>query len=630
MGEERVVVTGLGVVSALGGVEDFWSGLTSGRSAFSQIEAFDAGPYRTRLAAEIKDAGPRSVESFAARAAEAALADAGLAAPAARGRLAVIVGTTFGDVQPIEALAGRHLSGELSREELERLAAAHMPWTVAVKLAARLDARGPALTLTTACAAGNSAIIAAADQLLAGRADAALAGGVDAFSRVEFGGFSRLLAVAPDACRPFSEGRRGIMPGEGAGFLLLELESRARARGARIYADVVGLGASCDAAHVTTPDVGGVTRAIAACLADGGLSPADVDYVSAHGTGTPANDRAETAALKNVLGERARAVPVSSIKSMLGHAMGAASALEAAAACLTVARGVLPPTANYAGKDVDCDLDYVVEGARAAKVGVAVSNAFAFGGSNAVVAFSAPGRRPARAKKRPPIAVTAAVSLEEAEPLKAAEALLPGADLRAVDRSMALTLCAVRRALDEAGLRAPSNEVGLVLDGGGELESFLEFWRGMRADEPMGVDPRVVPSVLANAASSRAAIVLGLGLLNESLATGFWGGEAAAARACDWLARREGALVAGAVGATAQLLVLERAESARSRGARVLALLETAGHGFPARPDAGARPGSDCGCLAAAVLKVSRSGKPLDYRGAGFGGAQISLRMEAA
>lgn len=622
MGSERLVVTGLGVVSALGRrLDQFWDALTAGRTAFSEVESLDLTGFRTSRGAEIKDGPERSVHAYAEAAAFAALEDAGLAR-ADRSRLAVCVGTTFGDVQPLEALVTRHLSGELSRERLDELARAHAPWTLALKLAERLGARGPAFTLTTACAAGNSALIAAADQVASGRADFAVAGGADALSRVEYAAFSRLLSVAPDLCEPFSPDRRGIMPGEGAGFLVVETAARAKARGARVYAEVAGFGASCDAAHVTMPDAGGVSRAVAACLKDAGLSAEDVDYVNAHGTGTPANDRAETAALKAVLGSRAASTPVSSIKSMLGHAMGAASALEGAATCLTLERGVLPPTANWRAGDPDCDLDYVGRTARPAKVRVALSNAFAFGGSNAVVAFAAPGARPAPARAAREIAVTAAVSLTEADPKAAAERAIPDADLRAVDRTMALALCGVKAALEQAGLAGPSDDLGLVLDGGEELESFVEFWRGFLAEGPMGIDPRVVPSLLANAPSSRAAITFGLRLLNESLSTGFSGGEAAVSRAVDWLQRRDGALVSGAVGRTANLVVLEPAARAKARGAKILCTVSVASHALVG----GAAP-SDCDCFAAAARKAAETGRALDFRGRGAGGAELRLRL---
>lgn len=625
MGSERLVVTGLGVVSALGRrLDQFWDALTAGRTAFAEVESLDLTGFRTTRGAEIKDGPERSVHAYAHAAAIAALEDAGLACED-RARMAVCVGTTFGDVQPLEALITRHLSGELSRERLDELARSHAPWTLALTLAERLGARGPAFTLTTACAAGNSALIAAADQVASGRAEFALAGGVDALSRVEYAAFSRLLSVAPDVCEPFSPDRRGIMPGEGAGFLVLETAARAKARGARVYAELMGAGASCDASHVTMPDAGGVSRAVAACLKDAGLSAEDVDYVNAHGTGTPANDRAETAALKAVLGARAAATPVSSIKSMLGHAMGAASALEGAATCLTLERGVLPPTANWRPGDPDCDLDYVAKTARPAKVRVALSNAFAFGGSNAVVAFAAPGSRPAASRASREIAVTAAVSLSEADPKAAAERALPEADLRAVDRTMALALCGVKAALDQAGLAGPSDDLGLVLDGGEELESFVEFWRGFLADGPMGIDPRVVPSLLANAPSSRAAIAFGMRLLNESLSTGFYGGEAAVSRAADWLQRRDGALVAGAVGRTANLVVLEPAARARARGAKILCTVSVVSHetGSPSGPV----PSGECGCVAAAARKAGETGRPVDFRGRGAGGAELRLRL---
>jgi 3-oxoacyl-[acyl-carrier-protein] synthase II len=252
-------------------------------------------------------------------------------------------------------------------------------------VAAFLGLRGPVAMIPTACAAGNFAIGLGRDLILRGDADLVLAGGVDPYSRVAHTGFNRLLSMSPDVCRPFDLRRKGIVLGEGAGVLVLERESAARARGATPLAAVLGYGLSNDAFHIVNPDPDGLglLRAMEAAMADAGLTAADIDYVSAHGTGTPANDAAESRAIRAFLGPRHRSVPVSSIKSMIGHTMGAASALEAVACVMALVSGIVPPTANHEVPDPECDLDVVPNQARRHPVGVVLSNAMAFGGNNA-------------------------------------------------------------------------------------------------------------------------------------------------------------------------------------------------------------------------------------------------------
>jgi 3-oxoacyl-[acyl-carrier-protein] synthase II len=243
--------------------------------------------------------------------------------------------------------------------------------------------------IPTACAAGNYAIAHAFDLLRTSRADLVLAGGADAFSRITYAGFHRLGAIAPERCQPFDRDRKGMIPGEGAAVLVLEPLERARARGARVYAEVAGYGLSCDAHHMTAahPEGDGAARAMLAALADAGLAPEDVSYISAHGTGTPTNDRLEALAVQRVFGATAPRTPMSSIKSMIGHTMGAASAIEAGVCALAVATGRVPPTMNM--EQPDGDLDYVPNVARELDVRVAMNNAYAFGGNNASVLFRA-------------------------------------------------------------------------------------------------------------------------------------------------------------------------------------------------------------------------------------------------
>jgi 3-oxoacyl-[acyl-carrier-protein] synthase II len=239
--------------------------------------------------------------------------------------------------------------------------------------------------IPTACAAGNYAIGYGFDMIRTGRADVMLSGGADAFSRITYMGFSRLGAIAPERCQPFDRMRKGMVPGEGAAVLVLESLEGARARGATIYAEVLGYGVSCDSHHMTAahPQGDGAIRAMAAALKESGVSRDDVDYISAHGTGTPTNDRVESLAVRSFFGERASRIPMSSIKSMVGHTMGAASAIEAAACSLAIHTGWAPPTMNYETPDPECDLDYVPNRARKVDPRVVLNNAYAFGGNNA-------------------------------------------------------------------------------------------------------------------------------------------------------------------------------------------------------------------------------------------------------
>jgi 3-oxoacyl-[acyl-carrier-protein] synthase II len=244
--------------------------------------------------------------------------------------------------------------------------------------------------IPTACAAGNYAIGYAFDWLRAGRADLMLAGGADAFSRITYMGFARLGAIAPERCQPFDRNRKGMVPGEGAAVLVLEPLEAAQRRGAIIYAEILGYGISCDSHHMTAahPEGDGAIRAMAAALAESGLNREDVDYISAHGTGTPTNDRVESIAARRLFGELADRIPMSSIKSMIGHTMGAASAIEAACCSLALHTGVIPPTINYEERDPECDLDYVPNEARKTDPKVVLNNAYAFGGNNACLCLA--------------------------------------------------------------------------------------------------------------------------------------------------------------------------------------------------------------------------------------------------
>jgi 3-oxoacyl-[acyl-carrier-protein] synthase II len=242
---------------------------------------------------------------------------------------------------------------------------------------------GSNFLFSTACAAGNYAIGYGVDLIRLNRADIVLAGAADPFSRISFTGFNQFSAIAPERCQPFDKNRKGMIPAEGAGFLILESLESAINRNATIYAEVLGYGLSCDAHHMTNAAVDGIASCMRKALQSTGISFEEVDYISAHGTGTPTNDKHECAAIKEIFGKRYNKIPISSIKSMLGHTMGAASAIEAIACTLAIKHGKIPPTINYVTPDPDCDIDCVPNKARSHAVNIALNNSYAFGGNNA-------------------------------------------------------------------------------------------------------------------------------------------------------------------------------------------------------------------------------------------------------
>jgi len=402
----RVVVSGIGLITAIGhGREAFWSGLLQGKSGVSPVAAFDTARYPVHNGAEVREFDPANYvrrldvaslgrgSQFAIAAARLALDDGALGAgDADLGRCGVVVGTTSGEPQFIEAfddaLVAERDTVRVGGEFVRRYPS-HM---LAVHVAAEFRFGGGAITVPTACSAGNGALAYGCDAIRSGAVDVVLAGGADVFSRITYTGFARIGAVAPERCQPFDRGRKGMIPGEGAAMLVLESSEHAAARGAHVYAEVAGYGLSCDAHHMTSghPAGDGAVRAMEMALSDAGLEPRDVSYISAHGTGTAVNDRLETLAIKRVFGRTAYSIPVSSIKSMLGHAMGAASAIEAAACALAIATDWVPPTLHLEDPDPACDLDYVPNAARKHAVRVAMNNAYGFGGSNASLLLKKP------------------------------------------------------------------------------------------------------------------------------------------------------------------------------------------------------------------------------------------------
>jgi 3-oxoacyl-[acyl-carrier-protein] synthase II len=392
----RVVITGIGVVSPVGtGTDVFWKAVLAGESGVRPVVSFDTAAFPVHIGGEVQDfhAEDHLTKQRAdtmGRASQMAIAAARMAIAAAGvdlgklppARAGVSMGTTSGEPLYVEQYNdARKTAGTLRAEVFARYPCHLIPTHLAVEF----GLRGPSIMIPNACAAGNYAVGYAYDSIRAGRVDMMLAGGADAFSRIPYMGFARLGAIAPEKCQPFDKNRKGMVPGEGAAVMVLEPLEIALARGAKIFAEVLGYGTSCDAHHMTAahPQADGAIRAMAAALQQSGLSTDDVDYISAHGTGTPTNDRLESLAVRTLFGERAPHVPISSIKSMLGHTMGAASAIEAAACAMALDTGWIPPTINHEEDDPDCGLDVVPNRARKTDPDVVLNNAYAFGGNNA-------------------------------------------------------------------------------------------------------------------------------------------------------------------------------------------------------------------------------------------------------
>ena len=403
MKRPRVVVTGLGVVSSIGlGWKPFWESLLAGRSGIRRVRYIDTSNYETHVGGEVVGFEPQHFMSisdakelgrgaqFAIAATKMALEDAKFPisideAPALR--IGVCLGTTMADIQALEEMNQTWVDSD-EKSVPGSLVTRYPSCTISANVAKHFGCTGPNLMIPTACAAGNYAISYAFDLLRLHKADVMIAGGVDPFSRIAFTGFNRMFAVAPERCQPFDKNRQGTLIGEGAGILLLERLEDAQQRKAPIYAEVSGYGLSCDGQHMTIPEPNGITRVMTRALRDAEIKPQDVDYISAHGTGTPANDRAECAAIKEVFGSYVSKIPVSSIKSMLGHTMGAASALEAIACVLAVHTNQIPPTINFETPDPECDIDCVPKVSRQHRVNIALNNSFAFGGNNACLVFA--------------------------------------------------------------------------------------------------------------------------------------------------------------------------------------------------------------------------------------------------
>lgn len=641
-----VVVCGVGAVTSLGeGADALWEGVRAGRAAITPVRGMPMDGYATAIGGEVLDDtrpaydylaafGGQEREpavEFALRAAQEATAQAGFSEVSAD-RFGVAFGSCNGGLRSAEKIARRKLDGTSPEQDgLHYLLVP--PQAIADALSGAFGLRGPALSVNTACASGAHAIAHAATLISTGRADVMLAGGADAFTETAFAGFTSLQSLSTKPAAPYSKDRDGLSLGEGAGMLVLAEESVALAAGAPILAVVLGYGLSADGYHATAPhpEGEGAARAIRGALRAAGINPEDVSYINGHGTGTPKNDSAESNAVRAAFGEAAETTALSSSKSMIGHLLGAAGAVEAVVTIKAVAEQTAPPTANFTEIDPKCGLDAVPGSGRRQAMDVALSNNFAFAGANACVAFGRPGAqhsgdRPQPAEDRVVVTGVAAVTPAGWGPQAAWQAWQDGAafgaeedglrvaradfaaqdhiaarDRRRMDRLGQLAVAVSRAALEDAGLTA-DERVGVVLGTGlGPMRSIEDFLSPVLGGEPADGSPAIFPNTVFNAAAGQVAMQVGAKGPTSTVTTGHAAGASALAVSFDLLRQHcADAIVCPAVedlspgvleayralplfadgqavlseGGIA--LVLERESTARARGARVLA--EFAGH----------------------------------------------------
>lgn len=551
----RVVVTGIGAITSQGPTaRALWAGVRDCRVAIRPVLHMPMDGFRTRLGGEVVD-DPGDGQpyphpdgfrdrafDFALKAAQEAVAAGGVGlADVPAERWGIVLGTCNAGL-----LSGAHwykerLQGRAPNPDLVLLVP---PQALAEAIGGAFGLRGPTLSINTACAAGANAIGYAAELIRFGQADAVLAGGTDAFSDVLFAGFSSLESLSPEPAAPYSKDRQGLSLGEGSGMLVLVSEDVARKAGAPILAEVVGYGLSADGYHPTAPhpEGKGAARAIQSALAAAGVGPEQIQYVNSHGTGTPKNDPAETAATKLGLGDAVRTVVVSSTKSMIGHLLGAAGAVEGIVTAKAIADQTAPPTANFTAPDPECDLDYVPNGARRMPIDFAISNNFAFGGANACIVLARDGARET-APPRPNydrVVITGLATLTSAgnDPavvlarLHAGEStthvehgmslgrvdydptpFLSRRDTRRMDRLGIFAVCATRLALADAGLDLTDENrerVGVIFGTGvGPMESMENFSRPLFEEGPSAANPAIFPNTVYNAAGGQVAIHVG-------------------------------------------------------------------------------------------------------------------------
>jgi 3-oxoacyl-[acyl-carrier-protein] synthase II len=580
----RVFVTGIGIVSPLAvGASETMDRLVGGARAFRQVTLFDTSDQRTHLAAEVaglsvSDVAPAGegerwsrTDAMATVAAREALAHAAL--DPARTDVALTMGGTTGGMFETE-----HLLAEMHRDPSRReplaLMLSHPLSAASDRLSAVLGPFRRARSVCSACSGGANAILLGGAWIRAGRAHRVLAGGADGLCRLTFTGFNSLNAVAPDACRPFDRRRSGLGLGEGAAFVVLESEVSVRERGSVPLAELAGWAVGSEAHHITIPEKEGDTAAalVAKALARSGLSSRDLEYVNAHGTGTPLNDAMEATALRKALGKDADRVPVSSCKGQIGHTLGAAGAIEAAVTVLAIARGELPPTGGLEDPDPECNLVHVVGRGKKARVRAALSNSFGFGGTDTVLLFTGPDmacERPS-SSKRTRIVVTGGATLG-ALGLRASDASRayldkgspPSGDpiafeskdyfdlsrARRMDRSARLLTMGMQVALSEAGGASAMTDLGAVAGSAyGTVDASAEFIQRIYEKGGRLASPMVFPNLVPSSPVGHAAIYLGV--RGPVLATADLGvtAEAAFALACELIEAGEAdAMLAGGV-----------------------------------------------------------------------------------
>lgn len=392
MNKRRVVVTGLGVVSSIGiGKGEFWKNLIAGKSGISETSTFYATNYPSQKGGEIKNFKSKNSDyinigkasRFAIEATKEALEDARLInTDVLKSRIGVIFGTTNGESPYLEEIDKIWLTrGE---SEVWGTTIAKYPLdSISENVMRHFNIKGFSYMIPTACSAGNYSIGHAFDLISTNKTNIVIAGGSDPLTRYAFAGFGRLFAMAPEKCQPFDKNRKGMMVGEGAGALVLEEYECAKRRNANIYAEILGYGLSCDAYHMTAPRVYGISKVMEKAIKNSGIKKKEVDYICAHGTGTPSNDKTECEAIRKVFEGLIKKLCISSVKSMLGHTMGAASAIETISCVLSLVNNIISPTINYETPDPECNIDCVPNKAKEKLINIVLNNSFAFGGNNA-------------------------------------------------------------------------------------------------------------------------------------------------------------------------------------------------------------------------------------------------------
>ena len=553
----RVVVTGMGAINGEGNnLDDYWDGVRDGRVAIRKVEHISMEGFRTDIGGEVQS--DMSFESeylnpdgfhdraidFTMKAAEEAMKRCGVGVgPIPAERWGVVIGTCNAGLLAGEEWYRKRKEGGTPDPKLLLLLE---PQAMSEAISGAFGLKGPVLSVDTACAASANAIGYGAEMIRMGLADAVLTGGSDAFSDILIAGFHSLESLSPEPAAPYSVDRKGLSLGEGSGMLVLMRQDLAEEQGAPILAEVAGYGLSADGYHPTAPhpEGRGAARAIQTGLRQAGIEPGEVDYVNSHGTGTAKNDTAETAATKRGLGEEAAyKVAVSSTKSMIGHLLGGAGAVEAIVTVKAIQDQIAPPTANFTEPDPECDLDYVPNEAREMKIDVAVSNNFAFGGANASVTFLRPGFR----DEAPPTPDVDRVGITGMAALTAAgtdldalwQAYKSGRDCTAVedgarigrvdftpgdylspkerkrvDRLGLFSIISTKLALEDAGIEVSDDNrerIGAILGTGvGPMESMEQFAAGVIEEGANGANPAVFPNTVYNAAGGQVALKVGL------------------------------------------------------------------------------------------------------------------------